>query len=266
VANFAFRGPLGIVDDTDDGLGVRDDGAANPFGPPRGGLQEGCAAMFYRSAELTEERFKHAVMQEQVDRRVRRGSTPVYELVKEDRLPIEGSYEMHKDVAPHFLKMYTALKAALAAEKTARIAAALRVKMVGVASAYRHSNHDRKLWNSYYPGYLKSTEPARKRAPGGPARRPAVEAFVNFMDGRKAPPGFSNHTRGIAVDFQTQEDGQPLCTTDTSPPSRARWLTTWLHHWLAAHAHEHKFYQLKTEEFHWEYQPVRIPPTLVKRP
>src|SRR4051812_3430879 len=147
MANFISRRPLGLVAATDDDVfGSRDEELPNPFSPPRGGLQEGCAAIFHRSIEMSDLQFKEAVLKEQVDRRMRRGKTPVNELTKEERLPIEGSHEMHKDVAPHFLKMYTALKAALATDKGNGLAAATKVKTVGVASAYRPSSYDRRLW------------------------------------------------------------------------------------------------------------------------
>lgn len=56
---------------------------------------------------------------------------------------------------------------------------------------------------------------------------------------RKAPPGFSNHSDGRAVDFVTTQAG---IRYGASTPQRAAWRRTWLHAWLLRHAAEYRFH------------------------
>jgi hypothetical protein len=72
------------------------------------------------------------------------------------------------------------------------------------------------------------------------------------MNANKAPPGFSGHTHGIAVDLTTTEKGQTW-TVNGNPSHQLGWQKTWLYGWLVNNAWKHKFFQLKSETWHWEY-------------
>lgn len=67
----------------------------------------------------------------------------------------------------------------------------------------------------------------------------------------KAAPGFSNHSDGNAVDFKTFHDGVRY---EANRDQRAAWRTTWFYKWLLENGPQYGFKQLKTEEWHWDFQ------------
>jgi LAS superfamily LD-carboxypeptidase LdcB len=67
----------------------------------------------------------------------------------------------------------------------------------------------------------------------------------------KTPPGWSNHSNGMAVDFNTQYAGTLYAARSKQ---RAGWRTTWLHRWLVGNAERHGFHPLETEEWHWDFR------------
>jgi LAS superfamily LD-carboxypeptidase LdcB len=81
----------------------------------------------------------------------------------------------------------------------------------------------------------------------GPA---AQRHMLSTMLPVKAPPGFSNHSNGTAVDFKTSYDGV-LYVADTS--QHTGWQGTWLHPWLVANARTYGFKPLSSEEWHWDH-------------
>src|SRR5207253_2041399 len=85
-----------------------------------------------------------------------------------------------------------------------------------------------------------------------------VEQTVAYVAKRKAAPGFSNHTNGIAVDFFTVEDGKTLqAETGNSEKQlqalNGRWARSWLYRWLQAHKREYGIDRIDTEAWHWEF-------------
>ena len=74
--------------------------------------------------------------------------------------------------------------------------------------------------------------------------------MVRYFSPRKAPPGFSNHSNGKAVDFTTKE-GKVTYTANTS--QRAGWRKTWLHGWLLENAEKYGFHPLASEEWLWDF-------------
>jgi len=75
-----------------------------------------------------------------------------------------------------------------------------------------------------------------------------------FMNGKKAPPGFSRHTHGIAADLTTKEKGKEW-VVNSNYGHQVGWQRTWLYQWLVDHAWEYDLYQLKTETWQREYHP-----------
>jgi hypothetical protein len=80
----------------------------------------------------------------------------------------------------------------------------------------------------------------------------ALRIIFDFSNRRKAPPGFSGHTHGIAADLTTVESGHSW-VVNSAYDHQVSWQKTWLYQWLVANAWKHKFYQLKSEAWHWEY-------------
>ena len=123
---------------------------------------------------------------------------------------------------------------------------------IGIASAYRTNAEEHAIWSvDCFPKYYQRTSAARGTAVGGAPGERAVQIMVDYFSTRKAPPGFSNHSDGRAVDFKTTQDGTSY-TADTS--QRAGWRRTWLHRWLVEHAGEFRFHALATEEWHWDFR------------
>jgi D-alanyl-D-alanine carboxypeptidase len=89
---------------------------------------------------------------------------------------------------------------------------ARKVKSIGIASAYRDPQRDLRAWKKAFAKHYKRTK-ATRAAFGDEHGEAAVEYLYREMRGIKGPPGFSNHTSGIAVDFETTEDGSILGRT-----------------------------------------------------
>ena len=86
----------------------------------------------------------------------------------------------------------------------------------------------------------------------------AAEQLVEFIKDRKAAPGFSNHTNGIAVDFFTLEAGQThQAETGKSDAElkllNQRWEKTWLYKWLDAQKNVYGIKRIPSEAWHWEF-------------
>jgi hypothetical protein len=77
--------------------------------------------------------------------------------------------------------------------------------------------------------------------------------MVADLLGSKASPGFSNHSKGLAMDFSTSQGGDDL---GPHVSQREAWTKTWLHQWLVANASTYHFNPLSTEEWHWDHDVV----------
>jgi LAS superfamily LD-carboxypeptidase LdcB len=133
-----------------------------------------------------------------------RGESVEIELAQID----DGGHMLRDDAAMAFIHMRDAAK---------RGGLTLHVN-----TAFRTSEHQQRLWNSYIRAVAGWENGGRK----GPRPPPA------------AKPGFSNHQSGIAVDIQRAGDNG---ATDL---------------WLAEHAAEFGFRRtVASEPWHWEYLP-----------
>jgi hypothetical protein len=201
------------------------------------------------------EKFKKALIAKQVANRVAHGKKAILGLDAESLSPIPGGerMQMKSEVAPLFKAMWDEI----VSDHKAR-AGATAGDSIGVASAYRSAKQDEGAWQRAFPKYLGATREVRlkTRDEYGPK---ALEIIFRHMNGKKAPPGFSGHTHGIAVDLTTTEKGQKWIV-NSNYEHQVGWQKTWLYQWLVANAWKHKFYQLKTETWHWEYHKDR-PPT-----
>lgn len=153
---------------------------------------------------------------------------------------------MRKDIAPLFQRMWDVMEKEFKARSHASAG-----DSVGVASGYRSAEYDRGAWYRAFPKYYRNTLKDRL-ATGDEFGHKALIIIFRHMKGRKAPPGFSGHTLGIAADLTTRENGKTW-TVNSDYNHQLGWQNTWLYKWLVANAWKHKFYQLKTETWHWEY-------------
>lgn len=80
----------------------------------------------------------------------------------------------------------------------------------------------------------------------------AAAALAQFIGGKLAAPGYSNHQHGRAIDFVVHEkDGWHQVDTDSD--SVRDWRKTWFWNWLDKNAHTFGFKPYSAEPWHWEY-------------
>jgi len=74
--------------------------------------------------------------------------------------------------------------------------------------------------------------------------------MVARMVEKKAVPGFSNHTKGLAIDFTTH---QGEWSFGASSAQMKGWVRTWLYAWLTSHAPTYHFRPYEAEPWHWDH-------------
>ena len=194
------------------------------------------------------EQFKTELIAMQVRDRLKKHRVALLMLPEDQLSPIDSyKHKLRKDIAPRFLKMWSELVAAHGARTNKSSG-----DSVGVASAYRDATEDRSAWErafrgTYYPQTLKD-----RLTTGDEFGIESLNIIFIFMNKRKAPPGYSGHTRGIATDLMTRQNGNSY-GANAGRDSQLAWQQTWLYEWLIDNAWKHNFYQLKMETFHWEY-------------
>jgi hypothetical protein len=192
------------------------------------------------AAETSYEDFKKAVLAQQIANN-RAAGRPYFEAVPEGELGRVEGFKLRTAAAADCAALLSAARAALTSPPSIS---------VGLSSAYRDYDYDAGLWERYYPGYYRDTQSDRDALQGGPHGRAAVRLLAHYVGGRKAAPGFSNHSDGKAVDFYTIEGGvRYISDTDTV----AQWMTTRFRQWLLAHASRHNCSPLAGEPWHWNH-------------
>jgi len=146
--------------------------------------------------------------------------------------------------------------AAEQAYKAARSVDVLHTTTLGATSGYRAMAHQEELWRGYFFGHYYDTAKERANMKGGPHGPEAVAHMVWYVGQWVAPPGFSNHQNGMAIDLaQEREPGYPIRNSrDTS--ERNKWWKTWLWHWLDTNAKSFKFKNYEKEPWHWDFKPA----------
>jgi hypothetical protein len=155
--------------------------------------------------------------------------------------------QMRKDVAEKFDLMWVAMKKDFMSP-----GGGSKGDSVGVASAYRDAEQDEVAWNKAFDKKYYNDTLENRLATGDEFGSEALEIIFQYMNFKKAPPGFSGHTHGIAADLKTTDNGKEFTVNSNVEHQRA-WQKTWLYKWLVANAWKHKFYQLQSETWHWEY-------------
>jgi hypothetical protein len=122
---------------------------------------------------------------------------------------------------------------------------------VRVTSGYRSPEHDRDLWDSYFQKYMVKTADDRA-ATGDPFGDKALKLMVKFIGSRKAPPGGSNHSNGIAVDLSMEMNGKVV---GNNYDDQRVWKSSWHFAWLQANAASFGFKNYPKEHWHWDYKP-----------
>jgi hypothetical protein len=161
-------------------------------------------------------------------------------------------FQMRSDVAVQFDEMSKAMLDAFANRPNPK-------DTIGVASTYRDAKRDAQAWQKVFKKYFGRTEEKRKET-GDELGKEALKIMFHTINGKKAPPGFSGHTHGIAADLTTTEGGH-VWEVNADYVHQVGWQKTWLYGWLVDKAGDYNFYQLKTETWHWEYHDKEPRPT-----
>lgn len=194
--------------------------------------------------------FMRRVYEAQVKRAVDAGRKP-FPGLREDQLEVvEGRHEMSKDAAEQCKLLLKQARSDLRRRKEEGSREALKVSDIAVYSAYRSVERDAAGWHNAFKKHLKATKNERAALVGGEYGDKAVDMMVTIMRKFKAPPGFSKHTSGVAVDFRTVEDNVTLTANSSK---NGLWKKTWFHKWLVKNAGRFKFKPLATEAWHWEH-------------
>lgn len=208
---------------------------------------------------------------------------------------VEDGFKLRKDAAEKCKKLLAEARADLkkeqdefhkkskeqqqALEKEAKAKGEVvvtKVHSIGLTSGYRGFEHDSKLWHAYYhKKYYRLNHAQLSRisySEGGIHGWKAVETMVNYIAPRKAAPGYSNHSHGIAVDFFTEEGGVQL-TAETGKSNKdlkrhnQRWEKSWFYKWLELHKRDYGVERIPSEAWHWEFHitapenaPKAVPP------
>jgi hypothetical protein len=192
------------------------------------------------------EAFRRALLQMEIDARAREGKRFIVGIENSQLAPIVDGQRMRSDVAKLFLKMWREVSEAHKARK-----GAAKGDSIGVASGYRTAEEDNRSWNRNFDLYCRLTRERRLRV-GDEYGQKALKIMFAFSNRRKAPPGYSGHTHGIAADLKTTEAGRDWIVK-SEYHHQVGWQKTWLYQWMVENAWKHGFYQLKSETWHWEY-------------
>lgn len=210
---------------------------------------------------LAYEEFRAKVLAAAILDRFRKGRRRFPNLAAANLSLIENGRMMRPEAAASCIQLLTAARRDLAAEQMGppvdlaakkRQDAAREVRSIGIASAYRNYEEETHIWKiDCFPAYYKATAPEREALAEGPHGDEAIGVLVTYFSPRKAPPGFSNHSDGRAVDFTTTQAGTEYTAHGYQ---RTGWRRTWLHRWLVQHAGKYGFQPLESEEWHWDFR------------
>jgi LAS superfamily LD-carboxypeptidase LdcB len=170
----------------------------------------------------------------------------------------EGSkHRMRKEAASACRELLAAARAALSTAQREGKSGAAATTSIGVQSAYRNIREDTAAWEQTFDDYHNQMALEENFA-GQELGHAALEYMVHQMILFKAPPGYSNHSNGLAVDFNTVQGKTKYAAKKTQ---NAKWKKTWFHQWLvskedgssATNASTFGFKPLDTEAWHWDY-------------
>jgi hypothetical protein len=164
---------------------------------------------------------------------------------------VEDQKKMRKSAVPDAKALLSQARADLAAAQAAGDVHALKVNKIGIDNAYRGMASERIAWQKAFLTHYDNTKEERAALEGGEFGDAAVQLLVTKMIGMKAIPGFSNHSKGLAIDFMTEEKGSGSLGPYSS--QKELWRKSWFWSWLKDHAAAHNFSPLSTEEWHWDH-------------
>jgi hypothetical protein len=105
---------------------------------------------------------------------------------------------------------------------------------------------EKRSWQETFLKHDENTKKKRAALDGGEFGDAAVQFLVEKMRGLKGIPGFSSHSKGLAIDFLTIEKGLGSLGPDSN--QKESWQKSWFWGWLNTAAATYNFSPLSTEE------------------
>jgi LAS superfamily LD-carboxypeptidase LdcB len=195
---------------------------------------------------LSLEQFRRLILETQTRDKLAKGSHQYDDVPADELEVVEGKHRMRRAAASGCRDLLVDARAATESDPEAA-----QVSEIKIISAYRDIATDRAAWKSAFATYYADTKTRREACADGGHGAAAAKILLAQLRAYKAPPGFSNHTNGNAVDFGTTENGHQL---KARKAQKAAWRVTWLYRWLVANAAAYGFQQLPTEEWHWDFR------------
>lgn len=225
--------------------------------------------------------FRGKVLKAAIDVRIKRGRKRFPSLDEKQLAVVKDAngVKVKAEVAADASKFLAAAKSALkrtheAAEKKLNSKKALtRIEKDALLtddvkiSGYRSVEKEKQLWIRYFSGYYNRTAKVRSQT-GDPHGAKAIRLMVRFITTKKAPPGFSKHTRGVSIDFYQKRyasfgdimavGANPKWIKNSTKKGKAPgynewWYQTWLYSWLHKNAAHYGFTELASEAWHYDF-------------
>jgi len=126
---------------------------------------------------------------------------------------------------------------------------------IDAGSGYRDASKQFSLWNKRFSKYYYRAVKGKEIIPGLYDLKNA-HALSYHIGSATATPGFSDHNRGLAMDFVTTQNGKKY-THDKIEPNIGLWKRSWFYNWLEKNAAIYRFYPRPSinEPWHWVYRP-----------
>jgi hypothetical protein len=199
--------------------------------------------------ERTFAQFQQAVLDAEIEHSKLRGREYFAPVPETGLEVVEGRFKMRTSPAQSCRELLAAARAALQAAQGRNDDRAKKTRSIGICSAYRDYDDDLRAWKNAFKKHYDEMIKTKKFV-GHEHGKLAQQHMVTTLIPLKAPPGFSNHSNGTAVDFQTDFNGIAYVANSSQ---REGWRTTWLHPWLVANAATYGFRPLASEEWHWDH-------------
>lgn len=205
--------------------------------------------------------FLQRVLDAHIARSTKKKGPPLPDLAIEAQGEVKGTgLKMEKHAAEAASRLLSEANGALAAARAARDPDALKTIHISGTSGYRSKAHQEHLWKEYFTrskkhheSYYNQTIAKRATFSDGQHGNTAVKFMVDFIKGKIAAPGFSNHQAGLAIDFQQIRTKNNQIVNATSGEAMRKWRATWFFCWLKDNAARFGFEEYKGEPWHWVY-------------
>ncbi|MBC8073039.1 MAG: D-alanyl-D-alanine carboxypeptidase family protein [Deltaproteobacteria bacterium] len=157
--------------------------------------------------------------------------------------------------AASFEAMWTAMAAALEADRAAAVGTAVATTSVGLVDGYRDADEQFTMWDGRFYGYLWSFKKHELKDETAATSTVVPKELARYIGGKTGCPGYSNHNDGHAIDIETKVLSAKGKAVRLGAKNRKLWLEIrpWMFDWMSEHCGEHGFEPYEREPWHWNY-------------